>query len=53
MSEAISEASIVTYADVTTVYLAHSNVDTVYKGLEKAADNILLYMCSNCLVANA
>jgi hypothetical protein len=29
MPEAISEASIVTYADNTTVYLAHSNVDTV------------------------
>jgi hypothetical protein len=53
MPEAISEASIVTYADDTTVYLAHSNVDTVYNGLEKAADEILLYMLSNCLAANA
>jgi hypothetical protein len=49
--EAISEASIVTYADDTTVYLAHSNVDSVYKGLETAADEILLYMRSNCLAA--
>jgi hypothetical protein len=53
MPEAISEACIVTYADDTTVYLAHSNVDTVYNGLEKAADEILLYMRSNCPAANA
>jgi hypothetical protein len=53
MPEAISEASIVTYADDTTVYLAHIYVDTDYNGLEKAADKILLYMRSNCLAANA
>ena len=53
MPEAVSIGIIVTYADDTTVYLAHKDREVVIRGLEKAAEDILLYMRSNSMAANA
>lgn len=53
MGEAVSDGTIITYADDTTVYIAHKEREAVYTGLEKAADEILQYMKSNSLAANA
>jgi hypothetical protein len=47
MPECVSEASIVTYADNTTLYLANKDLETVHNGLETATDEILLYMRTN------
>jgi hypothetical protein len=51
--ECVSEASIVTYADDTPLYLANKDLETVHNGLESAADEILQYMRTNYLAANA
>jgi len=53
LPEAVSIGIIVTYADDTTVYLAHKDREVVIRGLEKAAEDILLYMRSNSMAANA
>jgi hypothetical protein len=51
--EVVTEGTIVTYADDTTVYVMHKDREAVYTGLEKAGDEILLHMKSNALAANA
>jgi hypothetical protein len=53
MPEVVTEGTIVTYADDTTVYVMHKDREAVYTGLEKAGDKILLYMKSNALAANS
>jgi hypothetical protein len=53
MPTVVTDGTIVTYADNTTVYVMHKDQEAVYTGLEKAGDNILLYMKSNALAANA
>jgi hypothetical protein len=52
MPEVVTEGTVVTYADDTTVYVMHKDQEAVYKGLEKAGEKILLYMKSNALAAN-
>jgi hypothetical protein len=53
MPEVVTEGTIVTYADDTTVYVMQKDQEAVYTGQEKAGNKIQLYMKSNALAANA
>jgi hypothetical protein len=52
MPEAIKRASSSTYADDTYIYTGQQKQEMVYKVLEVAADEVLLYMRANKLAAN-
>jgi predicted molibdopterin-dependent oxidoreductase YjgC len=52
MAEAIKRASSSTYADNTFIYTEQQKLEMVYKVLEAAADEVLLYMKANKLAAN-
>jgi hypothetical protein len=52
MPEAIKRASPSTYADDTFIYTGQQKREMVYEFLGAAADEVLLYMRANKLVAN-
>jgi hypothetical protein len=52
MPEAIKRASSSTYADDTFIYTGQQKREMVYKVLEAAADEVLLYKRANKLAAN-